>query len=257
MSPKGRREGESAPKRVSAEGSPVSTARPRPRTVHRVQEGRTMSPAVPTLRPQRRRALAMLAPLALAPLVPGCSFTRPPPAKHRFLLEPPMPAAGARTQPYAVRIGPIGVAAPYRDRAIVFRTTDLKYESDFYNEFFVAPAAMIAEATGRALVAARAFARVIPAGVAGDEGDFVLEGFVEALYADGRVASKAEAEVSIGYFLTRAAFPGGVAWSGSYRERTPIAGTQPDAVADAMNASLGRILAALARDLAGAELPRP
>jgi hypothetical protein len=116
---------------------------------------------------------------------------------------------------------------------------------------------MIAEATGRALVASRAFARVIPAGVAGDEGDFTLEGFVDALYADGRVAGKAEAEVSIGYFLTRAAFPGGVAWSGSYRERTAIAGTQPDAVADAMNASLGRILAALARDLAGAELPKP
>ena len=216
-----------------------------------------MSPAVPTLRPQRRRALAMLAPLALAPFVPGCSFTRPPPAKHRFLLEPPMPAAGARTQPYALRIGPIGVAAPYRDRAIVFRTTDLKYESDFYNEFFVAPAAMIAEATGRALVASRAFARVIPPGVAGDEGDFTLEGFVDALYADGRAEGKAEAEVSIGFFLTRTAFPGGVAWSGSYRERTPIAGTQPDAVADAMNASLGRVLAALARDLASAELPRP
>jgi cholesterol transport system auxiliary component len=254
MSPKGRPEGESGPKRVSAEGSSMSAARARPRAAHSVQEGRTMSPAVPTLRPQRRRALVLL---ALAPLVPGCSLTRPPPAKRRFLLEPPMPAAGARTQPYALRIGPIGVAAPYRDRAIVFRTADLKYESDFYNEFFVSPAAMIAEATGRALVASRAFARVIPAGVAGDEGDFSLEGFVDALYADGRVAGKAEAEVSIGFFLTRAAFPGGVAWSGSYRERTPIAGTQPDAVADAMNASLGRILVALARDLAGAELPKP
>jgi cholesterol transport system auxiliary component len=232
---------------MSAEHASLRAAR----TAH---EGRTMSPAVPTHRPERRRALAML---ALAPLVPGCSFTRPQPVKRRFLLEPPMPAVGARTQPYALRIGPVGVAAPYRDRAMVFRVTDLKYESDFYHEFFVTPAAMIAEATGRALVASRAFARVIPAGVAGDEGDFVLEGFVDALYADGRVAGKAEAEVSIGYFLTRAAFPGGVAWSGSYRERAPIAGTDPEAVASAMSAALGRILAALARDLTGAELPKP
>jgi len=216
-----------------------------------------MSPADPILRPQRRRALAMLVPLAAAPFVPGCSFSRPQPVKRRFLLEPPLPAAGARTQPFALRIGPMGVAAPYRDRAMVFRTTDLKYEADFYHEFFVSPSAMIAEATGRALVAARAFARVIPPGVAGDEGDFMLEGFVDALYADGRIAGKAEAEVSIGFFATRVAFPGGVVWSGSYRERTPIAGTQADAVADAMNASLGRILAALARDLAGAELGRP
>jgi len=54
----------------------------------------------------------------------------------------------------------------------------------------------------------------------------VLEGFVDALYADGRVANKAEAEVSIGYFLTRAAFP--AAWRG--REAiasAPRSRTQP------------------------------
>jgi cholesterol transport system auxiliary component len=202
----------------------------------------------------RRRALAAL---ALAPLVPGCSLTRPQPAKRRFLLEPPMPAAGGRTQPFTVRIGTMGVAAPYRDRAMVYRVSELKYESDFYHEFFVSPSAMVAEATARALVASRTFARVIPPGVAGDEGDFILEGFVDALYADGRVAGKAEAEVAVSYFATRAAFPGGVVWSGSYRERTPVAGTQPDAVADALNASLGRVLAALVRDLAAAELPKP
>jgi cholesterol transport system auxiliary component len=226
-----------------------------PHAAHSVQEGRTMSLAVPPpRRPERRRAIALL---AFAPLVPGCSFSRPQPAKRRFLLEPPMPEAGTRTQPYSLRIGSIGVAAPYRDRAMVYRTSDLKFESDFYNEFFVSPAAMIAEATARSLVASRAFARVIPPGVSGDEGDFVLEGFVDALYADGRVAGSAQAEVSIGWFLARVAFPGGVAWSRSYRERVPIAGTQPEAVADAMNVALGRVLAALARDLAAAELPKP
>ena len=215
-----------------------------------------MSHSVPTPRSARRRALAALVPLALAPLLPGCSLSRPQPVKRRFLLEPPMPAAGPRTQPFTLRIGTVGVGAPYRDRAMVFRATELKYESDFYHEFFVAPSAMIAEATARALVASRAFARVIPPGIAGDEGDLMLEGFVDALYADGRVAGKAEAEVGVSYFLTRVAFPGGVVWSRSYRERVPIAGTQPEAVADAMSEALGRILAALARDIAAAELPR-
>jgi len=213
-----------------------------------------MSPAVPTPRPVRRRVLAML---AAAALLPGCSFTRPTPEKRRFLLEPPLPPAGTRTQPYALRIGTFGVAAPYRDRAMVYRVTDLKFESDFYHEFFAAPAAMVAQATSRALVAARAFERVIPPGVAGDEGDFVLDGFVDALYADGRVAGKAEAEVAVGFYVTRVAFPGGVVWSRRYVERVGIAGIMPEAVADAMNAALGRILAALVRDLAAAELPGP
>jgi cholesterol transport system auxiliary component len=208
-------------------------------------------------RPQRRRALAMLAPLALAALVPGCSFTRPQPAKRRFLLDPVLPPAAPRTQPYTVRVGTIGVAAPYRDRAMVFRVTDLKFESDFYHEFFAAPSAMVAEATGRALEASRAFARVIPPGVAGDEGDFIVEGFVDALYADGRNAGKLEAEVAIGYFLTRAAFPGGVVWSRRYVERAPIASSQAESVAEAMNTALARILAALTRDVAAIDLPKP
>jgi len=108
----------------------------------------------------------------------------------------------------------------------VFRATDLKYESDFYNEFFVVPAAMIAEATGRALVSSRAFARVIPAGVAGDEGDFVLEGFVDALYADGRWRPRRRPRCrSATSSPARRSGRRGVV--GSYRERTPIAGTSP------------------------------
>jgi len=215
-----------------------------------------MSPDIPTLRPERRRALALLAPLALAALLPACSFTRPAPVKRRFVLEPPLPTAGARTQPHTLRIGTFGVAAPYRDRALVYRVTDLKFESDFYHEFFAAPSAMIAEATARALVASRSFTRVIPPGVAGDEGDFLLEGFVDALYADGRVAGKAEAEVAVGFFVTRLAFPGGVVWSRRYVERAAIAGTQSEAVADAMNVALGRILVAVAGELAAADLPK-
>ena len=235
---------------MKPEPAPVSATRP-------AQEARTMSPADPNPLPQRRRFHALLAALAVAPLVPGCSFSRPQPVKRRFLLEPAPPAAATRTQPHTLRIGAIGVAAPYRDRAMVFRVTDLKFESDFYHEFFAAPGAMVAEATARALSTARAFARVIPPGVAGDEGDFVLEGFVDALYVDGRVAGKAEAEVAVGYYLSRLAFPGGVVWSHRYVERQAVDGTQPEAVAEALNAALGRVLAALVRDLAAADLPKP
>jgi ABC-type uncharacterized transport system auxiliary subunit len=200
----------------------------------------------------RRRALLLL-PLAAA--LPACSLTRPAPVKRTFLLEPPLPAPGARTQPGMLRIGTITVAAPYRDRSFVFRTGELNVESDFYHEFFASPAAMVGEAATRAMTQARVFDRVVP-GITGVEGaDYVLEGFVAALYADAR-ATKAEAEVAIDWYVSRAAYPGGVVWSRQYRERAPIDGTGAEAVADAMNVALGRVLAALARDLASAELPR-
>jgi ABC-type uncharacterized transport system auxiliary subunit len=200
----------------------------------------------------RRRALLLL-PLAAA--LPACSLTRPAPVKRTFLLDPPLPTPGPRTQPGMLHIGAITVAAPYRDRGFVFRTGELKVESDFYHEFFASPATMIGEAAARAMTQARVFERVVQGGAGIEGANYVLEGFVVALYADAR-AAKAEAEVAIDWYVSRAGYPGGVVWSRQYRERTPIDGTGADAVAGAMNAALGRVLAALARDLAVAELPR-
>ncbi|MDH5285583.1 MAG: ABC-type transport auxiliary lipoprotein family protein [Betaproteobacteria bacterium] len=200
----------------------------------------------------RRRALALL---PLAAVLPACSLTRPSPVKRTFLLEPALPAPGSRTQPGTLRVGAITVAAPYRDRGFVFRTADLKVESDFYHEFFASPASMVGESAARAMSAARVFDRVVRAGSGLEGADFVLEGFVSSLYADARTA-KAEAEVAITWYVSRAAYPGGVVWTRDYGERAPIDGTAPDAVAAAMNVALGRVLAALARDLAAADLPR-
>jgi ABC-type uncharacterized transport system auxiliary subunit len=204
--------------------------------------------------PARRRVLLLL-PLAAALGACGNPLSRPAPVKRTFLLDPDLPAPAGRTQPGSVRIGTIRVAAPYRDRGFVFRTGELKVESDFYHEFFAAPASMIGEAVARAMAAARVFDGVVQGTVGSDTVDYVLEGFVSSLYADARGA-KAEAEVAISWYLSRAAYPGGVVWTRDYRERAPIDGTGPDAVAAAMNAALGRVLAALTRDLAIAELPR-
>ena len=143
--------------------------------------------------------------MALAWLVvmsAGCSLTRPAPVKDMFLLEPPLPGAAAKSHAVSVRMGQVTVAAPYRDRPFVYRTGEVKYESDFYNEFFVTPAAMIAQATGRAVAHANVFARVVPPGNAPDEGEYVLEGFVNELYADARM-KPAAAVIAIQYYLVR------------------------------------------------------
>jgi ABC-type uncharacterized transport system auxiliary subunit len=191
--------------------------------------------------------------LALAATLAGCNLSRPAPVKNTFMLDPPLPPAAASTKPATLRIGTLNVAAPYRDRAFVYRTGDLAYESDFYHEFFVAPAPMIAQATARALTAANVFARVVPSGSAPEDGDYVLEAFVSDLYADAR-QKPAAGVVGITFYLTRTTFPAGVVWSRAYAERAALAESTPQALAQAWNDALGRVLASLAKDLAAADL---
>jgi len=189
-------------------------------------------------------------------LVGGCALSRPAPVKETFLVEAAPPAAAATTHPATLRVGAMNVAAPFRGKAFVYRMADLRFEADYYNEFLVAPAAMLGEGTARALDRARVFARVVPPGAPPD-GEFVLDGFVNALYVDLRDAGKPAAEISITYYLSRADAATPVPfWSKEYARRVPAARTTPDAYAAALSAAFSGIVAELARDLAAAQLPK-
>jgi len=197
-------------------------------------------------------AACAVATLALA----GCAVTRTSPVKQTFLLDPPAPAAVARAQQGTLRVDAVSVAAPFRGKAFVFRESELKYETDFYHEFIVAPAANIAEATARGLQRAGTFTRVMAPGAAVDA-DWVLEGFVTALYGDLRDTARPAAEMAITYYLSRADGALGVpVWSREYTQRVPFATNTAAAYAAALNTALGQILADLSRDLAAADLPK-
>ena len=126
-----------------------------------------------TARPHfRSSAPAILAAVAFAALAVGCSLSRPAPVKQEFLLEVPSPPPLAKSQPATLQVRAVTVAAPFRGRSFVYRQTDLRYDSDYYTEWVVAPGAM--SPTPRlARRASRAFTR----GSAGSapDGDFVLD----------------------------------------------------------------------------------
>jgi cholesterol transport system auxiliary component len=199
----------------------------------------------------------MLATLAVAALVAGCSaVTREAPVRQTFLLEPKLPPAATQSQPGGLRVGVVNVAAPYRGRAFVYRLGELRFETDFYVEFLVPPAAMLTEQTARALATAKPFARIAGPGSAADA-EWVLDGFADALYADTRNSGKPVAELSITYYLTPA---GGTeqtpVWTHEYRRHAPMRDGSPVAYADALNAAFGEIVAELAQDLARMQLPK-
>jgi hypothetical protein len=180
---------------------------------------------------------------------------RTAPVKTSFLIEPAAPAV-TKTQPATLRVGTINVAAPFRGKAFVYRETELRFETDYYTEFLVAPAAMLSESTARALDRARVFSRIVFPGAPPD-GDFVLDGFVGALYGDLREAGKPAAEIAVTYYLSRADAATNVPfWSKDYRRRVAVTTSTSDAYAAALSAALTDILAELARDLATVELPK-
>jgi len=201
------------------------------------------------------RCAATSVALAALMFAAGCSFTRPATVKDTYLLEPALPAAVAKAQAGSLRVGTVNVGAPFRARSFVFRESELKYDSDFYHEFFVPPSVMIADATARSLAAAKVFAHVTRPGVTVDA-NWVLDGFVGALYADARDPAKPAAVLGVTYYLSRD--DGGAStpvWSQGYRKRVTFASSSTGAYVDALNAALSEILAELARDLAAVELP--
>ena len=216
-----------------------------------------LSPSARSLTRVLQRSFTVVASLALAALVASCALSRPSPVKRTFLLDPTLPAAvSTAVKPVSIRVGVVSVAAPFRGKQFVFRESDLKFESDFYDEFFVAPAIMFSDATAKALGASKAFRNVVPFGASSDDSDYTLDGFVSELYADTRNATSPAAVITVTYYLTPTSAVGSnVVWSREYTQRTNVSGTGPEAVARGWNAALTAILANLAKDLAAADLP--
>ncbi len=81
--------------------------------------------------------------LFLLLVLPGCTLLpeREPVDRAWFLLEPPAePAPRLADAPLAVELASVRVAPTWSGKGLVYRLGEHRYEPDYYNEWFLAPA---------------------------------------------------------------------------------------------------------------------
>jgi cholesterol transport system auxiliary component len=194
--------------------------------------------------------------LALLALCAACvGIERRYPDKRYFVLE--VPAQASPSNPTAnetLQVSNIRVSPRYADRSFVYRTSDSGYESDFYNQFLVAPASLITEEVRKGLIDTQTFKHVIGS-TNQSQPNYVLDGAVNALYGDFRNVGSPRAVLEMEFFLTSEnPTKPGILMQKRYARSIPLTGRSPEALVKGWDQALEEILTSLVSDLKAAGL---
>ena len=153
-----------------------------------------------------------------------------------------------------LQIANIRVSPRYEDKGFIYRTSGSSYESDFYNQFLVSPAALLGEELRKGLAQSQIFRHVINAS-SQLEPTHVLEGVVDALYGDFREPGAPKAVLEMEFFLRKeSASKADIVAAKRYARSVALNGRSPEALVKGWNEALDAILSALVADLKSATL---
>lgn len=180
----------------------------------------------------------------------GCvNLSKGYPEKHSYILEAVRSGETHASIPETVlKVRKFRVSPAFEGKDLVYRTSDARYEGDFYNVWFVPPNAMITQQILNWLTKAGLFQYVmdssgpLPA-------THMLEGTLTALYGDYR-ATPAKAVLTVQFFLLHEApTQAEVLWHQEYRKEVDIIEQTPEALVKGWNSALRLILSDLEEDL--------
>jgi cholesterol transport system auxiliary component len=199
-------------------------------------------------------ALAM----AALTLVSACSapLNRPAPERRFYALTAKRPdvAAPAPRDKSVLKVRPVQISPAYQGKEMVYRLGEVRFESDYYNAFFVQPASALAQQIEQWLGRSGVFGHVVDS-TSQVQDAFLLEGMVNALYGDFRDKAAPKAVLEAQFFLLASVNDSyQVAFSKSYRQEVsfPAGFTDAAGLAEAYNTALAATLAELENDLRAA-----
>ncbi len=141
------------------------------------------------------------------------------------------------------------VSPKYEGKGLVYRLGELKYESDYYNEFFISPVSMFTEEVRKRLAVSGLFKHVVDPSSLLDS-TYILEGAVTALYGDYRVKTAPKAVMEIQFFLLQETTGSPkIILQSQYHKEEPLNGNTPDALVKSWNTALNQILTEFENDL--------
>jgi cholesterol transport system auxiliary component len=210
--------------------------------------------------------------LAAMVLFCGCvSFERSYPDRRYFVLEvPPINPVANPGGRGVLQLATVRVSPRYADRNFVYRRSDARFESDYYNQFLIPPSALVTEEIRRALERAAVFQYVVgPTHPLSPT--HVLDSSVNVLYGDFRDLQAPQAVMEMEFFLSREApaqslspaklgrtddgdLASGIVLHKKYHKVVPVTARTPEALVQGWNKALEEIVTALIADLKATKL---
>lgn len=168
--------------------------------------------------------------------------------KQQFILESsrgPKPAKSARDIVLDVRRFTVDTA--FDSKGLIYRKSDFKYESDYYNEFLISPGVMIAERTRAWLWQSGIFDKVLNSG-SQVKPTHTLEANVIAIYGDFREQTSPTAVMELRVFLVDNKEEA-VVFSKTYHASSELESNSAQDMVKALDRCLRKILTNLEEDL--------
>ena len=175
------------------------------------------------------------------------------PEKRSFVLDvgaPPQetPANGA----IVLKINKLRVSPLFAGRAMVYRVADLQYESDFYDEWFVAPGTLVTQQVHQWLSRSAGFETVV-VGTNHVEPTHLLEGTVTEFYGDFRAAPRAVLGLEL-HLLD--AIHERQFFRRTYHQDVPLSDQSSEALARGLTEALRAVLVDVVKDITAVGLVR-
>ncbi len=198
----------------------------------------------------RRKMTVTIMGLMMVLLYSGCA-SRKAIVKDTFLLDTQRSGKSVQaTSEVILAVQPFSIAPAFGGKGMVYRTGENRYESDFYNEYFVSPAAMMTDQTRNWLADSGVFAQVLLP-TSSVKPTQILEGHIKQIAADLRDKANPQAILEISFFLIeQQKRERTIQFQKTYSVTQPLESRTAPAGIAALNQCLTEILENLEKDLA-------